>query len=402
MHKRNSHIIIFFLLFFIVVQKGYSQKALNTKIVEERSYALYLTAKWDDLIAYGDSVMPLGFDYYYIRMRVGIAYYELKKYRLAEEHFKKAIEFNASEDLPFEYLYYIYLYSGRYEESRMLSKTFSATLKAKLSIDDLPKVDAVSLDAGRKITNITDVPSAMIIQLGLNHYVANRFSLYHSYTFYAQGNTSWRVNQNQYYLGAVVPLKKNWTALGSFHFVQGRTDFLTTGVGPQPSVSYSASAYNYVGSLTLKKNLKHFDVSIGSSALWLDSVAQFQHHTGLTYYPLGNNKLALGAQVYMHTRDNYSNINFAVTPYVSYRVSARLGLHASYLSNSGNNLAEWNGFLFNNSPDLTTSRFTVGAEYSINKHFDIGATYQFENKTSAFGLGNYNFNSIIIAFKYKP
>lgn len=401
MYSRYSHSIIFSLLLLFAVS-GYSQQSINTQVVAKRSYGMYLKQQWPELIAYGDSVLKLGFDYYYIRMRMGIAYYELKKYRLAEIHFKKAIEFNASEDLAFEYLYYIYIYTDRFEEARKLSGKFSATLKQKLKIDSLPTIDCAYLEAGKKISNNSSIPNALYLQLGLGHYIKNKFSLYHSYSYYGQQNEYWKVNQHQYYIGANFPLKNNWMLSGAFHII-GRNTETYSGTSPvgQGTALTSVNAYNYVESFLLKKTFQRFDVSVGSTAIWMDSVNQFQHNAVLTYYPLGNNKLGIGTNVYLHTIDGYSKVNVAYVPFVSYKPMNRLSFFGSYLYNSGSNIAEWNGFMVNNSPDLTTGRLNLNANWIINKKMDVNLTYQYENKESSYLNSNYQYNSFFIGLKSK-
>ena len=402
MYTRYSYSIIFSFLLLCAVN-SYSQQTLNTQVVAKRSYGMYLKHQWPELIAYGDSVMKLGFDYYYIRMRMGIAYFELKKYRNAEPHFKKAIEFNASEDLAYEYLYYIYIYTDRFEESRKLTRKFSTALKTKLKTDSLPVVDCIYPEVGEKISSSTSVPNALYVQLGLSHYVANKFSLFHAYTYYGQGNQYWKVDQNQYFLSANIPMKNKWMLSGSFHFVE-RSTALFSGTKPagQDSPLSTKYGYNYVESVTLKKSFNYFDTAIGSGILWLDSVQQIQHNASLTYFPLANNKLGIGANVYLHTRDMYSNFNFAYVPFVSFKPIRQLSFFGSYLLNSGHNIAEWNGFIVNNSPDLTTGKLTLNADWAINKNVDFYLTYQYENKILNIVNTPYQFNSFFIGIKIKP
>jgi tetratricopeptide (TPR) repeat protein len=392
MQTRYSYSLIFSFLLLCAVN-SYSQQTLNTQVVAKRSYGMYLKQQWPELIAYGDSVLKLGYDYYYIRMRMGIAYYELQKYRLAETHFKKAIEFNASEDMAYEYLYYIYVFTDRFEESRKLISKMSGVLKSKIKTDSLPAIDAVFAEGGGKVSSYTNVPNAAIFELGLNHYVANKFSILHTYTYYGQGNSYWQINQNQYYLNVNFPLKNKFMLSGAFHYLDRSTTISSSTV----------KGYNYVESMSLKKSFNYFDASVGSTALWLDSVFQFQHNASLTYFPLANNKLGIGANVYLYTQNAYSSLNLAYVPFVSFKPIPKLSLFASYFINTGkNNIAEWNGYLVNNSPDLTTSRLTLSADYIINRRFDVFATYQFENKQSTYYSTDYQYNSFFIGLKFKP
>ena len=404
MHARYPHRLILFSMLLLAVN-AFSQQGINTQIVAKRSYGMYLAKQWPELIVYGDSVLKLGFDYYYIRMRMGIAYFELKKYRIAEEHFKKAISFNANEDLAFEYLYFIYLYTDRFEESRKLSTTFSRFLTSELKTDSLPAVDCFTAEFGKKISSSDALPNANYLQLGLSHYIANKVSLFHAYTYYGQGNDDWKVHQNQYYLGMNLPLNSRFMLSGSFHFLQRSTAFYS-GVSSQvkgPELPTTQErAFNYVESVSLKKSFNYFDVSAGSTVLWLDSVFQFQHNVSTTYFPFANSTLGIGAAYYLHSIDRYASVHSAFVPFVSYKPTQRLSLFASYLSNSGQNIAEWNGFVVNNSPDLTTGKFTLTGDYHLSKKMEVYATYQYEDKLVAAPQSNYYFSSFFAGLKYKP
>ena len=85
--NRTSKLI---LLFFVLISgKTISQDTLNSAIVEQKSYQLYLDKNWSELVKFGNEVVNQGYDYYYLQIRIGIAYFEKKNYSLAENHFKK-------------------------------------------------------------------------------------------------------------------------------------------------------------------------------------------------------------------------------------------------------------------------------------------------------------------------
>ena len=123
-------IALFFVLFFSM--KGIAQDTLNSAIVEQKSYQLYLDKNWNELIKFGNRAINSGFDYYYLQIRIGIAYFEKKNYSLAENHFKKVLQFNSDDELAQEYLYYCFIYNGRNEEARMLSRLFKSDLAEKV------------------------------------------------------------------------------------------------------------------------------------------------------------------------------------------------------------------------------------------------------------------------------
>lgn len=74
--KRTIQLFIF--IFVFSFYKGVSQEELNSAIVEQKSYQLYVDKNWSELIKYGNMAINKGYDYFYMQMRVGIALYEKK------------------------------------------------------------------------------------------------------------------------------------------------------------------------------------------------------------------------------------------------------------------------------------------------------------------------------------
>jgi len=77
------------------------------------TYEAYLKGDWKEVITTGKEALREGIDYYYLRMRLGIACFSRKKYQQAIPHFRKALEYSKGDVVALRYLYYSYLYSGR-------------------------------------------------------------------------------------------------------------------------------------------------------------------------------------------------------------------------------------------------------------------------------------------------
>jgi len=84
----------------------FSQDSLNFKQVDSLSYKAYIIKDWKEVKSIGSKAINQDIDYFYLRMRLGIAYYEQENYRKAAQHFDKAIDFNPDDSLATEYLFY--------------------------------------------------------------------------------------------------------------------------------------------------------------------------------------------------------------------------------------------------------------------------------------------------------
>ncbi len=91
---------------------SYSQNKTPQE-VDIETYNLYIAKKWNELIEVGKQSKREGVDFYYLKVRMGIAYYSLGKYRKAIPFFEKAFNKNIKDEFVGEYLYYSYLFGGR-------------------------------------------------------------------------------------------------------------------------------------------------------------------------------------------------------------------------------------------------------------------------------------------------
>ena len=110
------------ILFLMISMKAFSWNEINYRTVEEATYRLYMQKEWKALIDTGNIALDHGIDYYYLRMRIGIAHYELKQFRASIPHFKKALIFNEDDATAKEYLYYSFLFSGMDKEAKSLAR----------------------------------------------------------------------------------------------------------------------------------------------------------------------------------------------------------------------------------------------------------------------------------------
>jgi tetratricopeptide (TPR) repeat protein len=431
---KSYYIVAFFIMSCTVV---FAQDTLNSATVEQKSYQLYLDKNWSELIKFGNNAINNGFDYYYLQLRVGIAYYESKNYALALGHFKSALKYNTDDELSLEYLYYCYLYNGRYEDARLLSKQFNPLLSEKIGTDKQSKVGFVMIEGGTKITNQNAYPikdtiktkdyyfkPPVYFQLGLSHYVKNRLSLFHAVTYFNQETSINKVQQYQYYLNAAIPLKYNFSISPSVQYVNLNVSSSTTitdtlwppGVLPhsQPptgtppfktetkNVTSTSRSNYFVGSLAAQKIIKKFTFSIGTTVSNMNDVTQFINSGFLSYRVFGNSKLVLGSTGYAHTTDSYKNTYISASPFIYVQPIKNLSLKLGCLINTKNNIIEDNGYLVNNSVDLTQSRYSALLNFTASKHLSFYGLYQLEFKHQAIYSFDYRYNVIVVGLKIIP
>ncbi len=399
-----------------------AQDNLNFFDVDSKSYQFYEAKNWQELVTLTDKAVAQKLDYYYLRMRAGIANYEMGNYVKAQKHFEKALAFNSGDELAMEYIYYCYIYLGRNDEARLFSKLFSSDLAKKIGTDKQSAIGFILFEGGAKIADSTsyyDVVKktqsnyynpATYIQLGLQHYIKNRFSLFHAFTFYGQTNFIGELKQTQYYLKSSIPLKNNWSISPAFHaihikFTSEIFPLPTNTANPSPppkseTVIYTANYF--VGAFSVQKTIDKFVFSVGNTMSNMSDITQIIHSGFVSYSVFGNSKLVLGCTGYVHTSDSYSTTNASALPFLYVQPVNKLAFKLAYLINNGNNIIEDNGYLVNNSPDLTKSRLSVLINYNINKHLSVYGLYQLENKTETNQGFNYKYNVFLGGLKFIP
>lgn len=374
--------------------------------VENTSYYYYLQSDWKNLGVFCDHAIANGFDYYLIRVRAGIAWFEQTAYRKATNHFEKAIEFN-STDLAKEYLYYCFIYTERYEDARYLSKSFDSLFLASLKIKQKP-IAFVSIEGGIKLSNENKIyNNATFGQLNLSHYLQGGMPMFHALSYYSQDEWRFSVKQYQYYLQIKPYIKKNLQLSAAGHFVYSNiTIYDTVFIEPPPVKKdpffIKTQTLGFIGSFRFTRHTPLFDYSAGATGAFFDTATQYQLNAGLNWYPFKNNRLTIGGNVYLHSLNNITTISNALAPFVSAYLSNRFQLSASYFTNNGNNITESNGYFVNNSADRTSSRWLITGTLSVLKNIHLYGTYVFENKVTTNINSSYQYHVFMLGLRVIP
>lgn len=406
--------------------RAQSADTLGPEVVEQYSYQLYLGKEWNQLSRFCDKAFRQDYDYYYLRMRAGIAAYETGNYRKATCHFLKALCFNSGDETATSYLYSSYMYGGYEEEARALSRHMDSSQLRIVGAGHLKALSFVALEAAVKFSdNPEKFKPVAYGQLNFKHSVSKRFSLFHALSYYGQDEFRGNIQQYQYYLSAGIPLRHRWFISPAVHvlytdvsFQEVKTNTVVSrppqppmpGMPPFPpvisiqttTVPARRQSAAVAGALTLTKKLNYLDVSLGLTACAFDTANQYQAQAGLACYPFGSRKLVLGALAYHHTETNYKYNSLAFVPYVSTLIRNRLFLSASWLNNSGHNVTESNAYLINNSPDAIVSRISGSVEYHLFRHLNLYALYSYDTRREKTIAFIYHYHVYLLGIRFIP
>ncbi len=364
-----------------------AQDTLSFQEVNIKTYQYYLEQKWDSVILIGSQALRQHIDYYYLRMRMGIAYFQKKEYRIAEPHFLRALKFNSSDDVAKEYLYYCYTYSEQYDYAGKLSASFSDSLTKKLHTGYLKPIDVIYVDAGEKLSSDTaQYHNAFFFNAEAYSRLSKSISIFESYTYYNQTAYWGNVQQNDFYVKTFIPFSNQWLLTPAVHFF-----FLN-------ALPYYFNSIHYAASVECQRSFDLEDIGASFSYSDVAHSTQLQETVFLTYYPFGNNKLSIKATLLLQ-EDSVQDRQAAAWADVNFKPVSRVTLSTGYYRGNAVYINQWDAYLVDNAVVLTTSKFYIRAAFDVSRHFNIYALYQYENTSDIFANIPFHYTTVLIGSK---
>lgn len=402
-------------LFMLLLSRAGAQEVPDFHNVNTETYRLYLARQWDSLLVMGKDALKADMDYYYLRMRMGIALYNKKKYRQAIAHFERALRLNQGDQAALELLYYCRLLSGQGEAAKLVRKQFRGELALRMpppggkffssiGVEYLyhsgikeeeytsPSVNVPALPPGVQYATVR-YSNAF---LALENSIIPGFSLQHAYTFLAKTNHLYyydgtnqfqmdeqQVTQHQYYLAPRISWKSGLSIQPMVHLVGGHyqypVQFIPGYMGGFGQVIVGEPDYfDLATGLGLSLDIGVFSLKMEGQYSNLNQARQVQGRVGAVLYPKGNLGLYAGAflaaQVQRRGGDDVTSLvpeallGFSIGEKVWFDLDASFGDMSNYL--------EYNGMIIYNS-------FTE----VIEKKVKASLSFQVSEKGSLLYLG---------------
>jgi tetratricopeptide (TPR) repeat protein len=431
--------IIIILLFVSTAAIG---QQLDFQKTDSLSYNQFMNHQYNELKKTGQLAIQQDIDFFYLRMRLGIAYYEEKKYENALIHFSKAHLMNPLDTVTQEYMYFTYQYLNRNDEAKLLSKTFSQSMIKRLCIS--PKsIDFITVGAGTMVTNnASDNISKSIIgdskiyaeaifndkmsfgNIALQHTVFDRVKLFYAGSIFktsalgvvqtAFGNSTQTFSNNQYQLniGTAIPFNNGWKISAGAAYYKQSVSFLS---GNFDSAQYKYNFFSfqnrlnsYSGSIAIDKRIPFFETQLSVSYSNLALSNQLQYEISLKSFPLGNQDFYIGSKLAQLFDKNSSKCIYSgsfggkIIKPIWYEVSASYGNHTNYISNLGvNTFNTYDPVLFVSGLDLifVFKRFSIIPSYRFSQR-EGTQTHYTSFTTTERTTNKYSTNLIITTLKW--
>ena len=400
----KRHIIVFLscLTVFTAGLRGNEATAAFEKNYESLTYRLYNEQKWDSLLVTGEEAIAKGYDYYYMRVRTGVAAFELFKFVKASKHFEKALEFNAEDAFASELLYKSYLYSGRNEEARLflhqlpefISSSFTGKTagpvifvetgpvfsnhseqfeKNRQQGDGLYSEAYPNLNAFYFLSGII-IPVKGRISLNASAALPN-FNKRRIVDIAGLDSLSgdYKVKQTELYFSPSVVLGHHIKISPVVRWVNVSLDNPLSSDDPEiqkyigPPGSYTYQDYAIGGEVSFLQ--KKWMASVGYYSVKLDNTDLNQANFSFFYRPLGNLNLYLQSVMGLRMTDSENDLYFSQM--AGGKLAGKLWAEATFVTGNISGTGENNFQVFYNLFDETKSKYALRFIYTINDHLKL-------------------------------
>lgn len=378
--------------------------------IDKETYQLYLDKQWEQLIRKGKEALSDGIDYYYLRMRIGIAFYEQKDYRSARVHFRQALRLNENDPVATEYLYFSCLLAGQAQQAAILYEDIPEGRRKDIPGPGLKIIDRVGveflfcasqtdelLENPYTFSFVEDPYEVMTrdfhnMSIYLSHSLKPGFSLSHGYTYldksnfyyYNSGIDSFRydgqkVKQHQYYISPAYTAPGGLTISPAFHYlsvayeVPYRVSSGSPGPGGNQPIPVAGGGYvalqdyrinQYVAGINVFQEAGKFRIRFSAVYSNLNFADQLSARAGVIWYPQGNLDIYLGGEISAHSADIQNRELGWIQDFIfGYGIASKVWLEIAATGGPMRNYTESNGFIVYNSLDWM--KYKVLASISV-------------------------------------
>lgn len=434
--QRKTTIIICILL--LMASKSFSQQSLNTHYVDQQTYALFLDHQWDDLIRLGKQSLSSGIDFYYLRYRMGIAYYNKSNFHQALPHLNKAYIENPNDPTLKEYIYFANLFINRRKEARLIAGSMGRKQRNRLSIDSDLWVESIEIHYNASEGDISESTDLGNFELDpaidgnqfiskkhrffgvfLSHPVNSRFSIYHGYSHtnknhFVYNQLDGDINTepsrtsrlNQYYISGIIRLARNLNLIAGAHFINIRYPFevsISRGANTFTAIQ-TITSNNYVGFISMYKYLPL--ITIGGSVYYagLNDEKQLQTDIMLSWYPLGNLNVYAVSTLSFQSEQNQLNAQTHRQVFFQQlggKITNNLWLEVFGSTGDMKNFLRNDAVVVYNAMDMVRQQVGANVTFSLSKKLNTSLRYTFSQNRSVFNpsspsgtaLNTINYNS---------
>ena len=365
----------------------FAAETIDYQFVEKQSKSFFEKNDVKNLNKIGKLAIKNHIDYFYLRMRLGIANFSKHNYVKALPHFEHAVAFNSGDTLALEYLYYCYVYTGNENEAIKIARKMPKAKQKQLKCAKPKIVESISFQGAyqlnksydKQITENKNIPKIPLkrdlnknfqfYNLGLNHHPFRRFTFNHSVSVFTAANTLYPyipvdssfegyTKQQQYYAFGKYSITKNFDIGFGFHTIKTASDWAGYNATKLKYEIQSSTSQSHVYFYNLGWRYRYCQFSFFNGFSNLNSKKQTQYSFSVYFFPRGNTNVYIGKEITLQMTDS-----------TSYFVKQSLGLkipkipcwlEVFYSSGNMRNFTEANGSVVFNAKESSLMKTGVG------------------------------------------
>lgn len=393
----------------------------NYLLIDRQTYDQYLRNDYKNLRRTSDDAISQGIDFYYLRMRIGILSYNRQRYRHAFRHFTKAIEFNSWDTISREYIYYSYLFAGRYGDANLFLSSIPNDkknymlkhLKPSILSNTYLSTSASAYDAFFYSTNslyYEAMESNIGLSAGFESYFSPRLRGNFVYTYFSKKGKAYSsatpegkpidFGQNQLYARLTRLVFPGWEFSGFGHYAMYNDLFSSVQAGTGRRASRGKLISEFLGGIGITKSSWYFRGSVSASYSNFGNSSQLRGEGYMMYLPFANLNFYITAGG-MHQTDTNWGSTYQINQEIGRRVCKYFWLEVGAIQGNAFLFARNQGIAVNNSYLIPSSSIYSNLIFLMGKRFSVTLTPYFsENHMYSWDLINYTRTDRVVVNSY--
>ena len=397
--------IVITIIITLAVSSSFAQK-MSLHTADSLTYDSYVKGQWKEVIKDGKTAIKNDIDFYYLRMRMGIASYIRGNYINASAHFEKALEQKNNESIADSYLYNSYLFLNRGLAANNVYASFpdskNITLpgwkiygEAGFMMSELnDKAKGLDLDQEDNIYGeITSFNKLGFYHLSLAGPLNKSCELGVSYVITSLNKTQriqagdslifqneYPLLQHQLYFSSLIYLEHNWYIKPVFNYTAVKTKpVFASYTDSTNQYSFQQKSYSlddFVAGLEISKESLLFYPALWLAYSDIANNSQFQSALKLSVLPFGNLKMRLSSS-FVYQWNKKKDNNFILKPEISYSFTPYFWAFASANIGSYSISHDEYAFIIYNNLHRINFKSIVSFYFKLSSHLELNFIYKY-------------------------
>ena len=411
---KNCFYVLIFLLIFNA--NANAQNDFSKDSVDKKSAVLFQNKKWDELISFGNTALKRNAETYFLRVRLGMAYFEKEIFFNAIPEFERAVEIGYRDENVLEYLYNSYLKTGRTEDAAYIFSSFSESGKNRIKplnnsfaeniftgieyefSNDESRNANTDIDGNEnKYGEQTIFRNSILATAGLNQLPFERLNIFYDYTYFNSGKTKiimrnneklnddYQEIQNRFYNRFDILAANGLVISPAGHYITKKYNTIFAGIADSTLTDITVSEKeidneNFILSLSASKFYSIYKFTLSGSFSYLNEFHQSQLGLSFLMYPLRKTSFYTNTSAVLHSENKISNL--IVSQSIGIKAGKLIYIEASASAGVMKNYNEQNGYTVYNTGDLIKTKFgiSLGLMLLKNLNFNIGYSFRQSEK----------------------